>query len=473
MQAARRQAVVTLLAGILPLGVMLAMIALEYSGSDAMASLTAVLALLTVAVLAPQARASRLAFVVVGLLLVIWAAASRPDWIQATMVAAQRGAMVIALFTALSAIRSAAMGSGQILDCGRFLARQPPGLRYAALTVGGHLFGLILLYGSISLLGSLVTENAASEPDALRRQHRIRRMMVAIQRGFASTLCWSPLGFSMAITIAIVPGASWPDVAIPCILSAVLMMATGWALDTIFKPRLATPSPPRAVETGRWLVQLRPLLLLLGVVMSGVVVLHLVTGVEVIGAVMSLVPVIAMMWIALQPAPHGMNSLGWLGSRIANFTTREIPGYRGEIVLLFMAGFIGSLGSLLLVPVVQGLGLDLGALPPALILVAMVWLVPLTGQLGMNPILAVSLMVPLLPAPQDMGLPPAALVAAITGGWALSSATSPFTASVLISASLGGVTPQRAGIGWNGAYTLVTGAILSAWVLLLAHLGIA
>jgi len=97
----------------------------------------------------------------------------------------------------------------------------------------------------------------------------------------------------------------------------------------------------------------------------------------------------------------------------------------------------------------------------------------LTGQLGMNPILAVSLMVPLLPAPQDMGLPPAALVAAITGGWALSSATSPFTASVLISASLGGVTPQRAGIGWNGAYTLVTGAILSAWVLLLAHLGIA
>ncbi|WP_298858140.1 hypothetical protein [uncultured Paracoccus sp.] len=456
------------LAGFLPIGVMLSMIGLEYTGSDSLALLTGILALLTVAAFVPQAKASRLAFVAVGLALVLWAAASRPDWVQVTMTAAQRGAMVIALFTALSAIRSAAMGSAEILDCGRFLARQPPGLRYVALTIGGHLFALILLYGSISLLGSLVTENAAREPDAVLRRHRIRRMMVAIQRGFASTLCWSPLGFSMAITISIVPGASWPDVVIPCIVSAVLMMTVGWALDMIFKPRLATPPPTRSPETGRWLVQLRPLLLLLGVVMSGVLILHLWTGVEVIGAVMSLVPAIAVLWIGLQPRPHGMGRSAWIGSQVLQFITRDIPGYRGEIVLLFMAGFIGSLGSILLVPVVQNQGVDLNALPPLLIMVATVWLVPLTGQLGMNPILAVSLLVPLLPSPQAMGISPVALVAAITGGWALSGATSPFTASVLISASLGGVTAREAGIGWNGLYTLVMGSILSAWVLILA-----
>ena len=456
------------LAGFLPIGVMLATIGLEYTGSDLFALVAGAFALATTAVFVPKVTLSRLCFVAIGLVLVAWAGLSRPDWIQATMTAAERGAMVISLFTALSAMRNAAMSSTAILECGRFLARQPPGLRYTALTTGGHLFGLVLLYGSISLLGSLATEGVAKEPDPVVRQHRVRRIMIAIQRGFASTLCWSPLGFSMGITIAIVPGASWPEVVIPCMISAVLIMAVGWALDTIFKPRLATPPLPRAPETGRWLSKLRPLLLLLGVVLSGVLFLHLLTGVEVIGAVMSLVPVVAMVWIGLQPRPAGLGRIASVGSRIMQFVTIELPAFRGEIVLLFMAGFIGSLGSVLLVPLVQAQGLDLNGTPPLLILVAMVWLVPLFGQLGMNPILAVSLIVPLLPSSQEMGISPVVLVTAITGGWALSSVTSPFTASVLISATLGRVSARQAGIGWNGIYTLVMGSILSLWVLVLA-----
>ncbi len=447
---------------------MLCVIALEYTQSPVFGVAAAALSVVTIAAFLPRINRSRIAFVVIGLILTGWAAATRPDWAQATLTALQRGALIIALFTALSAIRNAAMSSAEILDCGRFLARQPPGRRYTALTLGGHLFGLILLYGSISLLGSLAAESTAREPDTELRRHRLRRMMVAIQRGFASTLCWSPLGFSMVITLTLVPGASWPAAAIPCIASAVLMMATGWAMDAIFKPRLATPPPPRAPETGRWLTRLRPLLLLLAVVISGVVAMHLLTGVEVIGAVMSVVPAAALLWIAIQPRPHGFGRIGWAGSRALQFVTRDIPGYCGEIVLLFMAGFIGSMGSFLLVPMMRGI--DLGLLPPSAILIALIWIIPLTGQLGMNPILAVSLLVPLLPSPQAMGIPPVALVAAITGGWALSGTTSPFTASVLIAAALGRVTPRQAGIGWNGAYTLVMGAILSVWVLVLAAL---
>lgn len=94
--------------------------------------------------------------------------------------------------------------------------------------------------------------------------------------------------------------------------------------------------------------------------------------------------------------------------------------------------------------------LDLTALPPLLVVVAMVWIIPLTGPLGVNPILAV----PLLPAPAARDAPPVALVAAITGGWALAGTTSPFTASVLI-AALGCVAPREVGIGWNGFYILI------------------
>ncbi|MBM3604874.1 MAG: hypothetical protein FJX25_08985 [Alphaproteobacteria bacterium] len=454
------------LAGLLPAGVTALMIGFEYTWFAPLALAGSGLAGAAVVIFSFGLRASRAAFVLIGLALIIWAALTTPDWLAATATAAQRGAMVMALFTALSVIRSAAMTSPEINECGRFLARQRPGLRYGALTVGGHLFGLILLYGSISLLGTLATESTAREPDREVRIQRTRRMMIAIQRGFASTLCWSPLGFSMIITVSVVPGASWSAAALPGIVSALMVLVIGWGLDALHRPQKM--AQPTAAETSRWSVQLRPLLMLLGVVLLGVALLHAVTGIEVIGAVMSLVPVVALLWIALQQPPEGQTRLRHVRQRAVQFVTRELPSYQGEIVLLFMAGFIGSLGAFLLVPLVQGLGLDLHALPSWIILAAMVWIIPLTGQLGMNPILAVSLLVPVLPSPEAMGIPPAALVVAITGGWALSGATSPFTASVLLAAALGNVSPQRAGIGWNGVYALAAGSALTLWALTLS-----
>ncbi|MDH2327247.1 hypothetical protein QCN27_10240 [Cereibacter sp. SYSU M97828] len=135
-----------------------------------------------------------------------------------------------------------------------------------------------------------------------------------------------------------------------------------------------------------------------------------------------------------------------------------------------MAGFIGSSEGILAATIAAAHGPDLTSVPPWLILVLMVWIIPLTGQLGMNPILAVSLIVPLLPQPSDIGLPPTALVAAITAGWALSGTTSPYTASVLLAAKLGGVPPAKAGLGWNGVYTVVAGTAMTVRAIALVYL---
>ena len=456
------------LAGFLPAGVVFLMVSFEYTGYSAFAVAASVLAVIAVAIFSFGVRASRVVFVLIAIALVLWAALTNTGWVAATALAAQRGAMVMALFTALTAIRNAAISAPAIVECGRFLARQRSGLRYTALTIGGHLFALVLLYGSISLLGTLATESAAREPDPEIRRQRTRRMMIAIQRGFASTLCWSPLGFSMIISVSVVPGASWSAAALPGLVSALMMLVIGWGLDALYKPQVKSNTRP--LETERWVTQLSPLLVLLGLVLVGVALLHIVTGVEVIGAVMSLIPVIAILWIAMQQPPVGLTRSVNVRQRARLFVTRELPSYRGEIVLLFMAGFIGSLGAFLLVPLVQAQGLDLTTIPPWIIVAAMVWIIPVTGQLGMNPILAVSLLVPILPSPEIMGIPPTAMVVAITAGWALSGATSPFTASVMLAASLGGVSPLRAGLGWNGVYVLAAGAALTLWALLLFYI---
>jgi hypothetical protein len=240
-----------------------------------------------------------------------------------------------------------------------------------------------------------------------------------------------------------------------------MLAGLGWALDTIFKPRLSAPPPARAPIEGGW-ASLLPLLGLLAILVSAVAGLSAATGVRAVAVVMVVVPIIAAAWVALQAAPSAR--LAPLASRARAYVVRDLAGYRGELVILMMAGFIGALGSTLLVPMVAAWGLDLSRLPGWLILVALVWIIPIAGQIGMNPILSVSLIAPVLPPAAAMGVSPAEVIVAITGGWALSGASSPFTATTMMVGAIGGVSASHVGLRWNGVYTLLGALLVSAWV---------
>jgi hypothetical protein len=410
-------------------------------------------------------RWTRQIFVVVGLVLVGIAAFARSDWLQIVQTALGSAAFIAAFFTALATIRNSAASSRAIETCGHFLAQQPPGRRYAALTVGGQLFGMLLNYGALVLLGSLAEANARLEPNAEIRGHRIRRMLLAIQRGFVSTLTWSPLAFAVAISTSVIPGATWAEAVGPCLVSAAILALLGWGLDTIFKPRLSVPVPQRARVGGTWF-SLWPLIALLGILVATIGGLHIATKVSIVGVVMLIVPILSAVWIAIQNVSD--RPLAVALNRTASYISTDLPGYRSEIVLLMMAGFIGTLGARLLSPLMEASAIDITGIPGWQILIGIVWLIPLTGQLGMNPILSVSLLAPLLPEAAAMGVTPADIIVAVTAGWALSGASSPYTATTLIIGSIGKVSALHVGVRWNGTYTLLCGLVLSLWVAIVA-----
>ncbi|MGB8623849.1 MAG: hypothetical protein WCD16_13625 [Paracoccaceae bacterium] len=452
--------------GGLLLAIMLLVIADTWSGGGGLPGLAAGwLAAALLMLFSARVRWTRVIFVAVGFALAAAAFMFRADWLGSIEVALRRAAFISAFFTALTSLRNAADSSPAIQVCGRFLAQQPPGRRYAALTLGGQLFALLLNYGAIALLGSLAAANARQEQNAEIRAHRIRRMLLAIQRGFVSTLPWSPLAFAMAISTSLVPGATWGKAIVPCLVSGAILAGLGWALDTLFKPRLSTPAPARARPEGSW-ASLLPLLGLLAVLIASVGSLHLLTGIGAVGVVMVIVPIISTVWVAIQANPG--TRLGAVGRRAASYLTEDLPGYRSELVLLMMAGFIGSLGASLLVPVVAASGMNLTLVPAPVVLVALVWIIPITGQLGMNPILSVSLIAPVLPHAAAMGVSPSDIVVAITAGWALSGASSPYTATTLLIGTFGRISALHVGIRWNGVYTLLSAVLLSLWVTVVA-----
>ncbi|MBZ8135252.1 hypothetical protein [Afifella sp. IM 167] len=439
----------------------------EWTGLAPFVLAEAACAVLAILLLGRRAGRTQLIFLAIAAILIVFTLFARAEPWQLLRPALKTMSFIAAFFVATTALRYAATSSEAIVQCGRYLAEQRPGRRYAALTLGGHLFGLILNYGSIALLGSLAEESSRGEPDPRLRAIRLRRMLTAIQRGFASVLAWSPLTFATAISISLIPGATWGDIALPGFLAALIIGVTGWALDTIFKPRVSGTQPARAPSELSWKViwPLPVLLLLLGAAVGG---LHLATGVRSTAVVILVVPLIAAAWVALQNRHD--HPLAAMRARGLLFVNHQLLGYRAELVILTMASFIGVLGSGLLAPVVAHSGIDLSATPGWLLLIVLLWLVPITGQIGMNPLLSVSLIGPLLPGAREVGLDPADIVVALTSGWALSGASSPFTASSLVIGGFGSVSARHVGLVWNGPFTLASGIALSAFMVLLAAL---
>lgn len=439
----------------------------EWGAVTGLDGLTAALVLAVTLLLALRSQAKEMIFLALTLALTGLALVSLQDAPAKILHALQTAGFIAAIFTALATLRAVAESSPAIRRSGQYLAAQPPGRRYAALTLGGHAFTLFLNYGSIVLLGSMAVTRDDPEPDARIRALRTKRMLLAVQRGFVSAIIWSPLSLSVAITLTLLPGARWVDIIFPCLVSSFLLFICGWAMDARARPPVKPQARQPRAPTGAWraLAPLGLLLLILGGLLSG---LHSLTGIRTIGLVVGVVPCVAAVWLSII-ARDWRNGLTF-GGRAQAYVTQDLPALSKEILILMSAGYIGSIGAPIIEPLLASAGLDPAEMPAWSVLLLLIWLLPLAGQFGMNPILSFSLIAPLLPSAETMGLSSSNIAAAALAGFALSGASSPFTATNLLTGTLGNVSAFEVGVRWNGTYTLLAGSLISIWIGICAFL---
>jgi hypothetical protein len=384
----------------------------------------------------------------------------------------RRGAAYGAFFLALSTLRDAAETSPLVRRCGQHLVAQPPGRRYAALTAGGHVFGIILSYGAIELLAAMVmranTAQAAGGSEASRAV-RARRMLMAIYRGFCVMNCWSPLNLMTAVVSTAVPGAPMRLLMPIAFIVSIGMSVLGWLEDRLSAARLATAggTPPRTSET--WAVHLRILGLVLLVLVLAEGGNH-VLGVSLVASVTLIVPLVGLCWAVVQarrfitrpggpPAAHRIGAV--LRRRAGRFLLR-VPAFRSEATVLAGSGFMGvTVGGVLPAGGIAPLILHL---PPVMIPLLVPVILIVTGQLGLNPVAVVALLGAILPDPAGVGVPPAVLALSCMLGWGLAVNITPMSASAITTARWAGVSPWTVSTAWNATYTL--SALVLAWVAL-------
>lgn len=398
-------------------------------------------------------------------------AAVAPDPVTTLLKGLDQAGLFLTFVATLNLLRDAAHSSVAVRRGGRYLIAQSPPRRYVALTLGGHLFAIALNMGALNLLGAMVRKSntmAAAGGDPVIVAIRERRMIGALSRGFAATLLWTPMGVSVAYTLSFVPGVTWFDLAPPTLLLACSWLVIGWIVDRLAWPpslRRAALPPPVPVSPR----ELVPVIAVTSLLLLGVIATKLVMRSSLLVAVMSTVPFMATLWIALQYRRAGpRRALAAAGRRLIRHLRGHLPQVRPEAVVLACGSFVGvAMGTL---AASSGFERALAglALPPALLVTGVFFLIFLPAQVGITPLVTTAVVGTALGQMSTSMVPPLALALSMQSAWSLSSCTSPFSGGALLLARIIGKSPfilQH----WNASFAAaccgLMVAIFAVWLL--------
>jgi len=373
---------------------------------------------------------------------------------------------------ALNMLRDAARTSPAVRRCGNYVIAQPPGRRYAALTFTAHVFAVILNYGVVNLLGTMVKRANTLESaggDLRRFKIREKRMMLAILRGQCTMVGWSPLSILIALTVSLIPGLTWAQVAPAGAVYSVLFLSVGWLMDRL-EWRPAPGSAPLApVPPGGFAAAVLPMLAILVTIIVMVVGANWLLGISMVSAIMLMLPVFAFAWIGVQFAHLRPRLTGAMVlRRMARLPMREFASARSETFILSSAAYIGvALSALIPEDAVLNLITQLH-LPWLVLAIGLVVAIVVTGQLGINALVMVTLIGGSLHHLPVAGLPSVLLAVALLGGASLSIASSPYGTPVVLIAGMAGATPEEVGRRWDGKFTVVAFVVLCLYLTALA-----
>ncbi|MCH8551010.1 MAG: hypothetical protein LAT62_03670 [Natronospirillum sp.] len=389
------------------------------------------------------------------------------DWQAVLWEAFDRAGYFATFLIALTFLRLAAQQSPMIRQCGEWAVIQPPLRRYGMLSYATALFGTILNFGVLHLLGLMVVRGntlAGAWGQETIQRLRQKRMSQAMLRGFAALPLASPFSVTLIVLLTMIPDLRWQAILPIGIVTAVLLILIGWLEDFVRHRHIHPPGPRRKPPADAWKSAVHLVILIMSLVGAALVV-ESSTDLSLPLSVLILAPPFSLGWFVWQGRRAGWVSAPRLTMRRLRKTVPgQVVPLSGEVGLLAAAGFLGSVATAMInVDQVVWLLtlLHLQGLP---LLIAAMVLTILLGQIGFNPIVSVTLLAAALQPVELFGLTQELLALGLMSAWCLTVNSSPFTISVAVTARLSGVTPRYLAYHWNGPYLLICLLFLSVWL---------
>ncbi|MGO1501313.1 MAG: hypothetical protein ACTHWH_08550 [Marinobacter sp.] len=405
------------------------------------------------------------AVLALGLGLFLWFT-QRVTWDELAA-AIDRGAFFTFFLTSLSVLREAAGTSSLVRRCGTIMVNQPPGRRYLLMTVGSHLFAVMLNVGALNVLGTMVKRAIhPGETDEERRiaNVRSRRMLTSVLRGFCGIPIWSPTSVTMLLVLSAIPTLDWEHYAPVGLLVSGLFVLWGAALDRLSYPlRTITPGADHQL---RYLI---PLVLLVALIPTSAFVVSELTGIKLFSALLLCVPFIGVIWISFQykRVKPRMNA-ALLLRRISRSFPATFTSQRSEVALFASSGFIGVILIPLIDPIWINDWLQHVNIGDAWLMIMISLTILVFSLLAINPIISVTVILGVLQQLPDLEVPTIVQVIVVSVTWAVFSGMSPFTAALRFISNFSSVSPIVFGFVWNGVFNLTV--LLALYTTLLIFL---
>lgn len=355
-----------------------------------------------------------------------------------------QGTGFAALMMVLGLLRQPVKRAQTTLGATEYLLGFPPRRRFAALFAGGHFMALMFNVGIIAMIGDLTAPRDGR--DASHDPAR-RAMVMAAMRGAATVSIWSPMGLGFAIVSAGLPALDPLRLIASAFAFSALALAIGarWPLlpAEARMPRDAAPAGDLA-GSGRALIATLAISALL---LALTYAMHRGLGVGFTIASVTVLPVFALIWLALESRhaaagfgarlTQALGALADLRSESAIFLSANVIG-----VVLSMALQASPLWAALIESRFAGLPLALGCLVA----------VPLAAAFYLPNSIVVVVAAQLLgQTPLGLGHP-VALGLALCIGWGLAICVSPISAMTLITGRFCATSSRRVAHIWNLPY---------------------
>lgn len=369
------------------------------------------------------------------------------------LLAASRALFLPALLTVMTVLQVSAQNSQPVGIVARFVVDQPPSRRFAALTLTGHIFGILLNIAGYRFLLTIALDQCRKMTQDLRiRAIQERRVINAVLCGFGATILWSPVGIALNLLLPLMEDFDWIDYA-PYGFGAMIVFVT---LRYVFDA--TGPKPARAFQPGSrsGVVGgiIRLMALLCGVTGTAAVA-EKIFGIPMQGALLIVIPVSAVIWRLLDGPDTTRRKLGDLARR--SFTAMPRP--MNEITLLLATGFLGLLLVELIPSEVVLYAVTTFDLSPAALCAVIVVTISGLSMFGINPMISGTICVGAVLSAQITIPYPMLLMATLTG-WSVGMLVSPVTATVIVTAAISGLPVSQVGLRWNGPFILTYACLM-------------
>lgn len=303
--------------------------------------------------------------------------------------------------------------------------------------MGSHALSAVLNVGAMAVIAPVVTRGA----DADRRA----QLAVCAARGVGASIMWSPIFVAMAFTSSLVPAAPlWQVMGLGAGLALMALVLA----QAIFIPGL------KASEAMVSFRALWPLVVPMSFLLGGVLLLT-VWGYSGLQAVTLALPALCIPYLWTRGASVAQQAFRATWGHFSRLSDELLIIVGAQVMGVCLAGLpeVQHAAQTVLPSLVSG-GL--------LITLLVVTLVSL-GQLGLHPMIGVSLLVPMVSTGQ-FGIAPIALVGAGVFAWGLSAALAVWTLPVAVAATTFEVPVSRLLTRQGAWWGVLTGACGCAYL---------